>query len=109
MEHFRKPSRKLRPLCTAFGPRFVPVRNHSGAPIVLGLMQIREENRNMFLLGTVALCCAIMAGTVALLEPVLGRAPARQVAESKPVDVAAPAAVRVVGAPFAPNVKPRER
>ncbi|MGX1323751.1 hypothetical protein AB7M17_007204 [Bradyrhizobium sp. USDA 377] len=72
-------------------------------------MQIREENRNMLLLGTVTLCCAIVAGTLALLEPVFGQAPERQVAESKPVDVAAPAPVRLVGAPFVPNVKPRER
>ncbi|MBR1128395.1 hypothetical protein [Bradyrhizobium iriomotense] len=63
----------------------------------------------MVLLGTVTLCCAIVAGTLALLEPVFGRAPQRQIAESKPVDVVAPAAVRVVGAPFVPNVKPRER
>ncbi|MHC2618289.1 hypothetical protein ACVIW2_000321 [Bradyrhizobium huanghuaihaiense] len=63
----------------------------------------------MFLLGAVTLCCAIVAGTLALLEPVFGRAPERQVAESKSADVAAPPEVRVVGAPFVPNVKPRER
>jgi len=72
-------------------------------------MRIREENRNMFLLAAVALCCAIVAGTFALLEPVLGRAPERQVADSGPVDAEAPAAVRVVGAPFVPNVNPRQR
>ncbi|MBW7971050.1 hypothetical protein [Bradyrhizobium sp. BR 10289] len=63
----------------------------------------------MFLLGAVTLCCALVAGTFALLEPVFGRAPERQVAASRPVDVAPPAPVRVVGAPFAPNVNPRER
>ncbi|OPY99989.1 hypothetical protein A5906_24495 [Bradyrhizobium sacchari] len=63
----------------------------------------------MVLLGTVALCCTIVAGTLALLEPVFGRMPERQVAESKPVDVAASEAIRVIGAPFVPNVKPRER
>ncbi|UWU81322.1 hypothetical protein N2603_17760 [Bradyrhizobium huanghuaihaiense] len=63
----------------------------------------------MFLLGAVTLCCAIVAGTLALLEPVFGRTPERQVAERNSADVAAPLEVRVVGAPFVPNVKPRER
>jgi len=63
----------------------------------------------MFLLGAVTLCCAVVAGTLALLEPVFGQAPQRQVADSRPIDAEAPAAVRVVGAPFVPNVNPRQR
>ena len=63
----------------------------------------------MFLLGAVTVCCAVMAGTLALFEPVFGEAPKNQVAESRPVEPAAPTAVRVVGAPFVPNVTPRER
>ena len=61
----------------------------------------------MFLLAAVTLCCAVVAGTFTLLAPVFGQAPERQVADSRPVD--AGAAVRVVGAPFVPNVNPRER
>jgi hypothetical protein len=72
-------------------------------------MRIREENRNMFLLGAVTLCCAVAAGTLAIVKPVFGEAPKNQVADSRPVEAAAPAAVRVVGAPFVPNVTPRER
>lgn len=75
-------------------------------------MRIREENRNMFLLATVTLCCAAVAGTLALVEPVLGPAPEKLVAERAAID-APPTAiqtpVRVVGAPFEPNVNPRER
>ena len=63
----------------------------------------------MFLLGAAALCCTVAAGTLALAAQVSGQAPEKQIAENRAVDVAAPAAVRVVGAPFVPNVKPRER
>ncbi|MBR0975272.1 hypothetical protein [Bradyrhizobium japonicum] len=72
-------------------------------------MRIREENRNMFLLATVTLCCGALAGAVALLEPAPGPAPARQMAERAAIDVTAPTPVRVVGAPFEPNLNPRER
>jgi hypothetical protein len=73
-------------------------------------MQIRADHRNIFLLGAVTLCCVVVAGTLALYEPVFGQAPERRVADnSRPVDAAAPAAVRVVGAPFVPNVNPRQR
>ena len=75
-------------------------------------MRIREENRNMFLLATVTLCCGTVAGTLTLLEPVFQPAPERQVAERAVIDVTRisdQTPVRVVGAPFEPNVNPRER
>ena len=72
-------------------------------------MRIREDNRNMFLLAVVTLCCAVVAGTLALLEPVRGQGPETRVAESRPVDAVAEAPVRVVGAPFVPNINPRAR
>lgn len=69
----------------------------------------------MVLLAAVTLCCGAMAGTFALLEPVLGqdrpqdRPQDRQVAASALIDGGARTPVRVVGAPFEPNVNPRER
>jgi hypothetical protein len=86
-------------------------------------MRIKEDNRNMFLLTTVTLCCAVVAGALAVLEPALavlkpalavlepvfGESPEKQVADSRPVDSSAQASVRVVGAPFVPNVNPRQR
>ena len=68
-------------------------------------MRIKEENRNMFLLATVTLCCSALAGAIALFEP----APAKQQAQRAVIDVTAPTPVRVVGAPFEPNLNPRER
>ena len=75
-------------------------------------MRIREENRNMFLLATVTLCCSAVAGTLTLLQPMLGQAPERLVAEREAIDVTRVSdqtPVRVVGAPFEPNVNPRQR
>lgn len=71
-------------------------------------MRIREENRNMFLLGSVALCCTVVAGTLSLFDPV-GAAPDKQVADNRPMQTSAAEPVRVVGAPFVPNTNPRER
>jgi hypothetical protein len=72
-------------------------------------MRIREDDRNMFLLTTVTLCCAVVAGALAVLEPVFGEAPEKQVADnSRPIDLSAQGPVRVVGAPFVPNVNPRQ-
>lgn len=75
-------------------------------------MRIREENRNMFLLAAVTLCCTAVAGALTLIEPILATQPERLVAERAMID--APQTpdltpVRVVGAPFEPNVNPRER
>jgi hypothetical protein len=74
-------------------------------------MLIREENRNMVLLATVALCCSAFAGVLAMIEPVPGRAPDKLVAETAVTGDTTPTQipVRVVGAPFEPNVNPRER
>jgi hypothetical protein len=75
-------------------------------------MRIREENRNMFLLATVTLCCGVVAGTLTLLEPALGPPPERLVAERATIEIPrtpVQTPVRVVGAPFEPNVNPRER
>jgi hypothetical protein len=75
-------------------------------------MRIREEYRNTFLLAAVTLCCTVVAGTLALFEPAvepgLGQVPEQRLAESRPID-AAMQPVRVVGAPFVPNVNPRAR
>lgn len=75
-------------------------------------MRISEENRNMFLLASVTLCCGAVAGTLTLFEPMLGPQPERQVAERATIDAPRTSdltPVRVVGAPFEPNVNPRER
>lgn len=63
----------------------------------------------MFLLGAVTLCCAVVVATLALFEPVFGQAPEKLVADSSPTEAAGREPVRVVGAPFVPNVNPRER
>jgi hypothetical protein len=72
-------------------------------------MRIREEDRNMFLLAALALFCTVVAGTIALLEPVSGQVPEQRGAQNRSVNAAALAPVRVVGAPFVLNVNPRER
>jgi hypothetical protein len=72
-------------------------------------MRIREDNRNMFLLATVTLCCGAVAGTIALFEPMPAPGPAQQIAQRMASDVTAQTPVRVVGAPFEPNINPRQR
>lgn len=66
-------------------------------------MRIKEENRNMVLLATVTAFTAAIAGVIALAEPASDPAPA-----SSPAYLADQTQVRVVGAPFAPNVNPRD-
>ena len=66
-------------------------------------MRIREEDRNMVLLATVTLFAAAIAGAVTLLAP--PSAPA----QTTPAYLADNTSVRVIGgAPFVPNVNPRE-
>jgi len=77
-------------------------------------MRIREDNRNIFLLTAVALCCAVVAGAFAVLAPVFGQSPEMQIADDREIDSppptqASPATVRVIGAPFVPNVNPSQR
>ena len=67
-------------------------------------MRIREENRNMILLATVALFSAAIAAGIALLEP-----PPSSAAERKPAYLADQIPIRLVGAPFVPNTNPRQR
>ncbi|WP_245502063.1 hypothetical protein, partial [Bradyrhizobium guangzhouense] len=57
----------------------------------------------MVLLTTVTLCCGVVAGALAVLEPVSGQAPEKQVADGRPIESASPTPVRVVGAPFVPR------
>jgi len=75
-------------------------------------MRIKEHNRNLVLLATVALCCAAVAGTAELIDPAQGPVRTERVADNAAsVDQAFvdPASVRVVGTPFVPNVNPRQR
>ncbi|WP_456745898.1 hypothetical protein [Bradyrhizobium sp. USDA 4354] len=66
----------------------------------------------MILLATVTLCCGAVAGTLTLFEPAQAPAPEKRVADRAVMDaIRTPiqAPVRVVGAPFEPNVNPRAR
>jgi hypothetical protein len=66
-------------------------------------MRVREENCNMVLLTAVTLFTAIVAVIASWWE-------GPQTASAKPpVYLAEQTPVRVVGAPFVPNVIPRER
>jgi len=68
-------------------------------------MKVREENRNIVLLASVALVCAMLALIAAAFEPVSSTA---QTAGHQQAALADPAPVRVVGPPFVPNTNPRE-
>ena len=68
-------------------------------------MRVREDNRNMVLLGGVALVCAAVAG---IAWAAIDAAPAPASARP-PAYAARQADVRVVGTPFIPNTNPRER
>lgn len=75
-------------------------------------MRIREENRNMVLLGAVTLCCLIVSGTLALFEPAFGSADGATANAARPLVTTASTgdeSVRVVGAPFVPNIDPHRR
>jgi hypothetical protein len=68
-------------------------------------MRIREDNRNMVLLAAVATVSIAVAGMVALFEPMT----AKQEVASRPAYLADSTPVRVIGAPFVPNVDPHRR
>jgi hypothetical protein len=83
-------------------------------------MKIREENCNLVLLAVVTLFTLAIAGGATLLEPVsatdknpvyvAGRTAGSVAAASgSTVNPTRQAPVRVVGAPFVPNINPRER
>ena len=67
-------------------------------------MKVREEYRNMVLLASVALVCAMLALIAAAFEPTSSTAQTAR----KPTSLADPAPVRVVGPPFVLNTNPRE-
>jgi hypothetical protein len=67
-------------------------------------MRVREDDRNMVLLASVALVCAFIALTAAAFDPT--SATARTA--SQQAALADQAAVRVVGPPFVPNTNPRD-
>jgi hypothetical protein len=66
-------------------------------------MSVREDNRNMILLGGVTLVCAAIAGIAWAIDPAPAPAAARP-----PTYAANQTDVRVVGIPFVPNTNPRE-
>jgi hypothetical protein len=66
-------------------------------------MKIPEENRNLVVLATAILCCAVIAAGIGWVGQ-----PATS-GDKKPVYLADPTPVRVVGAPFVPNTNPRQR
>jgi hypothetical protein len=67
-------------------------------------MGIPEENRNMVLLASVTLVCALIAIIATAFEP----EPSTARTASKQTALADQPAVRVVGVPFVPNTNPRE-
>jgi hypothetical protein len=67
-------------------------------------MRVREENRNILLLASVALVCA----SIALVATAFDFAPSNAQTASQQTALADPAPVRVVGVPFVPNTNPRE-
>jgi hypothetical protein len=91
-------------------------------------MRIREENCNLVLLAGVTLVSTVIAGASALVEPAAAPSRTRSfyaaaaapspsandaatsaAAESRPARLVDQTPVRVIGAPFVPNTKPRER
>jgi hypothetical protein len=67
-------------------------------------MRVREEDRNIVLLASVALVCATLALIAAAFEPAASTARTA----SKQAALADRTPVRVVGVPFVPNTNPRD-
>ena len=67
-------------------------------------MRVRENNRDMVLLASVVLVCALIALAAAAFEPTSSTA--RTANQQAALVDDAP--VRVVGTPFVPNTNPRE-
>jgi hypothetical protein len=93
----------------------------TGTPVRLSRllrMRIREENCNMVLLAAVTLLSVTVASASAWLRPasaanettpVYVSSAAPSAVEKQSVRLADPTPVRVIGAPFVPNINPRER
>ena len=67
-------------------------------------MRVREDNRDMVLLASVALLCALIALAKGAFEP----KPSTAGIANQQTALADQAPVRVVGVPFVPNTNPRE-
>ena len=67
-------------------------------------MRVREDNRDMVLLASVALLCALIALAAAAFEP----KPSTARSSNQQAALADEAPVRIVGVPFVPNTNPRE-
>lgn len=76
-------------------------------------MRVREENCNMVLLTAVTLVSALVAIVVGVWQGPQSTAAQARLADKPPIYLAADRApvppVRVVGAPFVPNLNPRDR
>jgi hypothetical protein len=83
-------------------------------------MRVREENCNMILLAIVAFLSVAIAGSATLLgfadntpvqfaDRTTGRVEQAPSPDKRIIYVSDQPPVRVVGAPFVPNTKPRER
>jgi hypothetical protein len=68
-------------------------------------MKVREEDRNMLLLASVALVCALIAIVATAFDPEPSTA---QTAGRQQAALADQTPVRVIGVPFVPNTNPRE-
>lgn len=67
-------------------------------------MRVRDENRNIVLLASVALVCGTLALVAAAFEPTASTAQTT----SQQSAFADQTSVRVVGVPFVPNTNPRD-
>ena len=68
-------------------------------------MSVHKDNRNMVLLAAATAVSVVIAGIIALFGP----AAAKQESASPAAYRADPTPVRVIGAPFVPNVDPHRR
>jgi len=69
-------------------------------------MRIREDNRNLVLLAAVTAVTVVIAGMIALFGPATAR---QEMARPAPLTDSTSTPVRVIGAPFVPNVDPHRR
>jgi hypothetical protein len=67
-------------------------------------MRVREDNRDMVLLASVALLCALIALAAAAFDPASSTARTA----NQQAALADQTPVRIVGVPFVPNTNPRE-